>query len=126
MKQMQKMWIGWLAAVVFVAAAGWAGSQYGAWYAAALAAVIVGAVTRRGFSIVAGGLGGLLSWGLMLAWMALREPVGKAARDVAAAIGVGIGSGAVVVVATLAVAAVLSLCGAWLGMALGQWVKVPT
>jgi hypothetical protein len=89
----------------------------GVWWAPFLAGIAIGLITRRTpAAIVAGGLGGLVSWILPLGAMHVRYGLGPTAMSLAAIMGFG-NRGLIPVVLTLVVGTLLGLTGAWLGIA---------
>lgn len=95
----------------------WSTVAVGWWWATLLIAVASGLTIAPRLSCWTIGLGGgILGWGLPLAWMAaLGAPVARASTDLSSLMGYSFGALAVVV--TVVVGAALSACGVWLGRA---------
>lgn len=96
----------------------------GDWWVAALIGFMLGTLARGPRVPLMALLAALLGWGVPLAVLALRAPVGSAA----VAIGGILGApdplrGAAGVVLTLAVGAVLALAGSWAGVSLRRLME---
>jgi hypothetical protein len=111
---------GWLVMVALVggAAISVGGVLIGTWWLTFFAGMLVGlTLSRARFAIPAGGLVGLLGWGLPLAGLHARVGLGPAAGSLAAIMGFS-GQAAVPLVLTCLVGLALGLTGAWLGSAI--------
>jgi hypothetical protein len=108
----------WLVIVVVAGAAiSLAGVLVGAWWLTFPAGLLVGAALPRArVAIPAGGLAGLLGWGLPLVIGQIRVGLGPAASSLAAAMGFT-HQAAVPVILTCVVGLLLSLTGAWFASA---------
>ncbi len=96
----------------------WLGGQLGWWWATPVIGLAIGIVMRPAWlgiavALVVGGLG----WGLPLTFLAMSAPVGQLASVVERVIGLTATGGLVIVLATISLGCVLSLVGAWVGIA---------
>jgi hypothetical protein len=108
----------WLLVIVVVGAAiAFAGVVVGAWWLTFPAGLLVGAALPRArVAIPAGGLAGLLGWGVPLIIGQIRVGLGPAASNLAAAMGFT-HQAAVPVILTCVVGMLLGLTGAWFASA---------
>ena len=108
----------WFVVLVAVGAAiSLAGVLIGAWWLTFPAGILVGAALPRArAAIPAGGLAGLLGWGLPLIIGEIRVGLGPAASSLAAAMGFT-NQSAVPVILTCVVGLLLGLTGAWFASA---------
>ena|SRR2546422_6381241 len=96
----------------------WLSGLVGWWWVTPIVGVLIGLLLRPAWlalvtSFAAGGLG----WGLPLALLAFTAPVGRLAAAVDALIGQPATGGALIILLTVVVGGVLSLVGAWVGIA---------
>jgi hypothetical protein len=108
----------WLVVVVVAGAAiSFAGVLIGTWWLTFPAGLLVGAALPRArVAIPAGGLAGLLGWGLPLVIGQIRVGLGPAASSLAAAMGFT-HQAAVPVILTCVVGLLLGITGAWFASA---------
>jgi hypothetical protein len=107
----------WLVVVAAGAAISLAGVLVGAWWLTFPAGLLVGAALPRArVAIPAGGLAGLLGWGVPLVIGQIRVGLGPAASSLAAAMGFT-NQAAVPVILTCVVGLLLGLTGAWFASA---------
>jgi hypothetical protein len=101
-----------------------AGLVLGLWWAGAVVGLAIGWWLRGREVLAAAALAGLLGWGLPLVADALvGQPVGRTAHVIGVILGVP--SAAVGIAATLVVAALLCLVGAWFSSAVRALVGDP-
>ncbi len=104
--------------VVGVAAV-WFGNQYGLWYVALIAGMLMGLFVQGAWrAFVLAWLISLGGWGFELLWQSLYEPIGRAASAVAGMMGLPVSQGGVVIALTLILAFLFGTAGAWFGVAL--------
>jgi hypothetical protein len=108
----------WLVVIIALGAAiSLAGVLIGAWWLTFPAGLVVGAALPRArVAIPAGGLAGLLGWGLPLVIGEIRVGLGPAASSLAAAMGFT-HQAAVPVILTCVVGLLLGITGAWFASA---------
>ncbi len=107
-----------LVALVACTAINVAGVVFGWWWMPFATGVLVALlVGRLRLALPIGGLSGLLGWGLVLGWDAVRYGIGPASASLGAIMGFG-RSGAIPLTLTCLVGLLLGLVGAWLGSAL--------
>lgn len=98
-------------------------SAVGIWFSPFICAAVVAAAGARRKArvrvlLAIGAVVAVGGWGIALLWrLAMGEPVGSVALTTAALSGLPATAGWLIVVATLLLAAVQGLCGAWLGSA---------
>jgi hypothetical protein len=94
------------------------GMVIGAWWVVFLAGMLIGfTLLPARLAVPAGGLAGLLGWGLVLLVSHVRFGLGPAAGSLAAIMGFT-GQGPIPLVLTCAVGLLLGLTGAWLASAI--------
>jgi hypothetical protein len=107
-----------LVALVACTAMNVAGVVFGFWWLPFVTGVLVALLVGRvRLALPIGGLAGLLGWGLVLGWEAVRFGIGPASASLGAIMGFG-RSGAIPLSLTCLVGLLLGLVGAWLGSAL--------
>jgi hypothetical protein len=107
-----------LIALVACTAMNVAGVVFGFWWLPFATAVVVALVVgRKRLALPIGGLAGLLGWGLVLTWDAVRYGIGAASASLGAIMGFG-RSGLIPLTLTCLVGLLLGLVGAWLGTAI--------
>ncbi len=95
-----------------------AGNARGLWWVTFVTGLMLGLLLRRARRALASGLAsGALAWGVPLAWLSLSAPVGGMAIVVSGILGIR-GSPWPAIALTVALGALLSVTGAWLGSAL--------
>lgn len=100
----------------------WLGNLDGLWWVTLIVGIALGVVACGFLSIAFSALlAGLLGWGVHLAWLAPRAPIGRLATVVAEVMGFG-SSGSLIIALALIFAALLALSGAWLGAAVRRAV----
>lgn len=106
----------------------WIGTHLGWWWCLLPVGLIYGLAirtTRRALLLAV--LAACGAWALDLLWQSLGADILGAAGVIAGIMGIGTGGGIWVILLTLVVAALLAVCGAWLGSALRQvWPYVAT
>jgi len=107
-----------LVALVACTAMNVAGVVLGFWSLPFVTGVLVALVVgRKRLALPIGALSGLLGWGLVLGWDAVRYGIGPASSSLGAIMGYG-RSGLIPLTLTCLVGLLLGLVGAWLGSAL--------
>jgi len=96
----------------------WLGVQSGWWWLTPIAGLLIGLLLRPArLALLIALVVGALGWGLPLAILAFSAPVGPVAAAVESIIGLTSTGGAVIIVLTVALGGVLSVVGAWVGIA---------
>ena len=98
--------INWLALL-----AGW-------WWITPVIGLLIGLFLRpAGVGLLASLCAGGIGWGLPLALLAINAPVTGVANAVESAVGLSATGGAAILVLTIVLGCILSLVGAWVGVA---------
>lgn len=99
----------------------WIGTHLGWWWCVLPVGLVYGLVIRTSRrALLLAVLIACGTWALDLLWQSLGANVLGAAGAIAGIMGIGTRGGVWVILLTLAVAALLAACGAWLGIALRQ------
>lgn len=96
----------------------WFGVQVGWWWATCAVGLVIGIVLRPiWLALVVALVTGCLGWSLPLALLSLNAPVGQIAAAVEGVTGVASTGGVVIILVTILLGGILSLVGAWVGIA---------
>jgi hypothetical protein len=96
----------------------WLGGQGGWWWVTPLVGVLIGLLLRpAGLAVVVSLAVGGLGWGLPLALLAFTAPVGRLTTAVEAVMSLPATGGTIIILLTVVLGGVLSLVGAWVGIA---------
>ncbi len=96
----------------------WLGVQSGWWWLTPIAGLLIGLLLRPArLAILIARVVGAVGWGLPLAILAFSSPLGQIAAAVESVIGLTSSGGAVIIVLTVVLGGVLSVVGAWVGIA---------
>jgi hypothetical protein len=96
----------------------WLSGLAGWWWVTTIVGLLIGILVRPAWlvvlvSLTTGGLG----WGLPLALLAFNAPAGRIATAVESAVGLTATGGTIIILLTVALGCLLSVLGAWVGIA---------
>lgn len=105
-------------------AVNWLALLAGWWWITLAIGLLIGIFLRpAGAGLLTSLCVGALGWGLPLAVLALNAPVTKVASAVESAVGLSATGGVAILVLTVVLGCILSLAGAWVGIAGRRMVR---